>query len=203
VFRVAKAYPIYDSDYLEALATVRAFVDGLENLQTMGRNGLHRYDNQDHAMLTGMLAARNVALGAKHDLWSVNVDLEYQEEVTVAEPEVIERTLTRVFYKLDGVVLGSAAGLVAGLGLGLLTLGLAEAGAPDLAASLDLLGQYFPGYEVSRAGSVGGLLYGFAGGFGAGWSFASARNAMLRAYLALAYGRAEKTLLGRLFDHVR
>ena len=54
----------------------------------MGRNGLHRYNNQDHAMLTGMLAARNVVLGERNDLWSVNVDQDYHEEVHGAmEPD--------------------------------------------------------------------------------------------------------------------
>ena len=60
VIRVPKSYPIYDSDYREGLETIRKFVDGLENFQTVGRNGLHRYNNQDHAMLTGMLAVRNL-----------------------------------------------------------------------------------------------------------------------------------------------
>ena len=86
VFRVAKAYPMYDGGYREALAIVREWVDRLENLQTMGRNGLHRYNNQDHAMLTGLLAARNVAHGSRYDLWNVNVDDEYQEEVLAKEP---------------------------------------------------------------------------------------------------------------------
>jgi len=49
----------------------------------MGRNGLHRYNNQDHAMLTGLLAARNIGLATRHDLWNVNVDDEYLEEVRV------------------------------------------------------------------------------------------------------------------------
>jgi len=85
VFRVAKAYPMYDASYREALSIVREFVDGLVNLQTIGRNGLHRYNNQDHAMLTGLLAARNVAHGTRHDLWNVNVDDEYQEEVVAKD----------------------------------------------------------------------------------------------------------------------
>jgi protoporphyrinogen oxidase len=80
VVRVPKSYPMYDSGYREALATVRDFVDSLNNFHTIGRNGLHRYDNQDHAMLTGMLAVRNVVLGERHDLWMVNVDQEYHEE---------------------------------------------------------------------------------------------------------------------------
>jgi protoporphyrinogen oxidase len=81
VFRMAKAYPVYDADYAKYLATVRDFVDGLENFQTVGRNGLHRYNNQDHAMLTGMLAVRNLVLGEHNDLWRVNTDQEYHEEV--------------------------------------------------------------------------------------------------------------------------
>jgi protoporphyrinogen oxidase len=81
VFRVPKSYPVYDSDYREGLATIKAFVNGLENFQTIGRNGLHRYNNQDHAMLTGLYAARNLALGETNDLWNVNVDDEYHEEI--------------------------------------------------------------------------------------------------------------------------
>jgi len=83
VFRVPKSYPIYDSDYRGHLAVVREFVDGLENFATIGRNGLHRYNNQDHAMLTGILAVRNLVLGEKNDLWSVNAEQEYHEEVRV------------------------------------------------------------------------------------------------------------------------
>jgi len=81
VFRVPKSYPIYDAAYRDSLAIVRDFVDGLENFQTIGRNGLHRYNNQDHAMLTGMLAVCNLVMGKKYDLWSVNTDQEYHEEI--------------------------------------------------------------------------------------------------------------------------
>jgi protoporphyrinogen oxidase len=81
VFRVPKSYPVYDADYRECLATIKLFVNGLENFQTVGRNGLHRYNNQDHAMLTGLYAARNLVLGETNDLWDVNVDQEYHEEV--------------------------------------------------------------------------------------------------------------------------
>lgn len=81
VTRVAKAYPVYDTTYRDHLDVVRGFVDGLTNLQTIGRNGLHRYNNQDHAMLTGMLAVRNLIRGERHDLWSVNTEPEYHEEI--------------------------------------------------------------------------------------------------------------------------
>jgi protoporphyrinogen oxidase len=80
VFRVPKAYPVYDSSSRQHLAVIRRFVDGLENFQTIGRNGLHRYNNQDHSMLTGIFAARNLALGESNDLWSVNADREYHEQ---------------------------------------------------------------------------------------------------------------------------
>jgi protoporphyrinogen oxidase len=79
VVRVPKAYPVYDATYKQSLAVVREFLRTLPNLQLVGRNGMHHYNNQDHSMLTAMLAAENV-LGASHDLWEVNTDHEYQEE---------------------------------------------------------------------------------------------------------------------------
>jgi protoporphyrinogen oxidase len=78
VFRQRYAYPVYDDHYGGRVAVIRAFLDSLPNLQTIGRNGLHRYNNQDHSMLTGLLAAENVA-GARHDVWSVNVERSYSE----------------------------------------------------------------------------------------------------------------------------
>jgi protoporphyrinogen oxidase len=80
VFRVPKAYPVYDASYAERLATLRSVLNGIDNLQSVGRNGLHRYNNQDHSMLCGLLAARNAALGEHNDVWSVNADAEYLEE---------------------------------------------------------------------------------------------------------------------------
>ena len=79
VVRMPKAYPIYNSTYQASIRTVRDFLTTLPNLQLIGRNGMHQYNNQDHSMLTAILAARNV-LGDSFDLWSVNVDGEYLEE---------------------------------------------------------------------------------------------------------------------------
>lgn len=79
VIRQVKAYPVYDGEYREALDVIAGWLGQFENFQTIGRNGLHRYNNQDHSMLTGMLAARNI-LGEKHDVWSVNVERSYHEE---------------------------------------------------------------------------------------------------------------------------
>ncbi len=86
VVRMPKAYPVYDSVYAEALQTVRDFLKAFPNLQLVGRNGMHRYNNQDHAMLTSMLAVKNI-LGANHDLWQVNVDQEYHEEINAEGEE--------------------------------------------------------------------------------------------------------------------
>ncbi|MBA3440295.1 MAG: FAD-dependent oxidoreductase, partial [Pyrinomonadaceae bacterium] len=82
VVRMPKAYPVYDSTYAEALQTVREFLSSIDNLQTVGRNGMHKYNNQDHSMLTAMLAVKNI-LGEDNDLWMINADQEYQEEVRI------------------------------------------------------------------------------------------------------------------------
>lgn len=79
VVRVPKAYPVYDSTYRESLETLRRFFDAFSNLQLVGRNGMHKYNNQDHSMMTAVLAVKNI-LGANYDLWKVNVDQEYYEE---------------------------------------------------------------------------------------------------------------------------
>ena len=79
VIRMPKAYPIYDSVYRVHLDTVRSFIDPIPNLHTVGRNGMHKYNNQDHSMLTAMMAVWNMQ-GATHDIWSVNSDFEYHEE---------------------------------------------------------------------------------------------------------------------------
>jgi protoporphyrinogen oxidase len=77
--RVPKAYPIYDPGYAERIAGIRAWLDGIGNLQQVGRNGLHRYNNSDHSMLTAMRAVENLCDGAAHDIWSVNADSVYHE----------------------------------------------------------------------------------------------------------------------------
>ncbi len=85
VIRQRKAYPLYDGDYRDALETIREWLETFSNLQAVGRNGMHRYNNQDHSMLTAMLAVKNI-LGEKHDLWAVNVEEEYHEEVSEPKP---------------------------------------------------------------------------------------------------------------------
>jgi protoporphyrinogen oxidase len=80
VTRVPLAYPMYDADYGERVAVIRRWLEGIANLQQVGRNGLHRYNNSDHSMLTAMRAVENIAEGADHDLWLVNADSAYHEE---------------------------------------------------------------------------------------------------------------------------
>ncbi len=84
VIRMPKAYPIYDSKYRQHLDRVREFLDPIPNLHTVGRNGMHKYNNQDHSMLTAMMAVWNM-LGASHDIWAVNTDFEYHEEQKIEE----------------------------------------------------------------------------------------------------------------------
>jgi len=78
--RVPKAYPMYDKDYEDRVAAIRSWLDTLGNLQQVGRNGLHRYNNSDHSMLTAMRAVDNLVSGANHDLWAVNAESVYHEE---------------------------------------------------------------------------------------------------------------------------
>jgi protoporphyrinogen oxidase len=78
VVRQPKAYPVYDLEYETNLRVIRDFLKTFSNIQSIGRNGMHRYNNMDHSMYTGMLAARNIFNG-KYDLWSVN-DENYFEE---------------------------------------------------------------------------------------------------------------------------
>ena len=81
VVRVPKAYPVYDTGYQDNIATMRAWLEEhAPNVHPVGRNGMHRYNNQDHSMLTAMLAVENILDDAGHDLWAVNVDEEYHEE---------------------------------------------------------------------------------------------------------------------------
>ena len=80
VVRVPKAYPMYDNGWSEQLKTVRDYLEAnLANLQLVGRNGMHKYNNQDHSMMTAICAARNI-LGAHNDLWAINTEPDYQEE---------------------------------------------------------------------------------------------------------------------------
>ena len=80
VVRVPKAYPVYDAEFQGHVDTIRAWLEeAAVNVAPVGRNGMHRYNNQDHSMLTAMLAVENLH-GGEHDIWAVNVDEGYHEE---------------------------------------------------------------------------------------------------------------------------
>ena len=81
--RATKAYPTYDLDYKAPLGAMKDYIHGIENLQYIGRGGSFRYNNTDHSIETGMLAAKNL-LGEHHDLEDVNADNEYHEMKKVA-----------------------------------------------------------------------------------------------------------------------
>jgi protoporphyrinogen oxidase len=81
VIRQFKAYPVYDGEYRHHLTVLEDYIRGFENLQTVGRNGMHRYNNQDHSMLSAMLAAKNI-MGEHHDIWNINVERSYHENFT-------------------------------------------------------------------------------------------------------------------------
>jgi protoporphyrinogen oxidase len=79
VVRVEKAYPVYDPGYQRHVETIRGELERFSNLSVVGRNGMHKYNNQDHSMMTAILAVKNLD-GAKFNLWRVNGDAEYHED---------------------------------------------------------------------------------------------------------------------------
>jgi protoporphyrinogen oxidase len=94
VVRMPKAYPVYTPTYQDELKAIREALRTFSNLQVVGRNGMHKYNNQDHSMMTALLAAQNVS-GASFDLWRVNTDAEYHEEGDSPEGEGAGRTVPR------------------------------------------------------------------------------------------------------------
>lgn len=220
VVRMRKAYPVYDQEYQNHLDVIRRYLDTFKNLQTIGRNGQHRYNNQDHSMMTGIYAARNAA-GGNYDIWSVNVEKEYHEEGTVEEKPVTERLVpTRVepkpevvaptpeelieaaFAKLDPLAMGVAVGVMSGAALFLATALLLIEGGPRTGATLSLLRHFFWGYTVSWPGALLGGAEASIGGFVAGWLGASVRNWCVSAYAWLVKSRADEEESKDLLDKV-
>jgi len=221
VVRMEKAYPVYDQNYQESVKTVRQYLEALSNFQTIGRNGLHRYNNQDHSMLTGVYAARNIA-GERHDVWAVNTEKEYHEEGRVAqlnagdrlvplrvavtvgetmgEPE--DEVIEAAFARLDPLALGVAVGVVSGLGIFIATAILLVRGGPVVGPMLSLLRYYVFGFEVTWTGAFVG--FGEVGlwGFGLGYLSASVRNRGLKAYAQFMRWRGEAETRRNLLDKV-
>ncbi len=86
VYRIPRCYPVYDTGYKENLEPVERYLSGVQNLHVIGRYGAFKYNNQDHSILMGMLAAENILENRGHDLWEINTDYEtYQESYVITE----------------------------------------------------------------------------------------------------------------------
>ncbi len=195
VIRVPKAYPVYDDIYQDALAEIRGWLDQITNLQLIGRNGQHRYNNQDHSMVTAVYAARNIAAGeTEYDVWDVNVEDEYHEEVQdqgrasagsdpLVPGQVAERDLTELvqqaFARYDSIALGASLGLVSFLSLFLATALLLVRGGPNVGANLSLLSQYLPNFEVNWLGAFAGSAELGLAAFAFGWVLAKLINGVI------------------------
>lgn len=219
IVRMPKAYPVYDQRYQQSVATLHQYLENLVNLQTIGRNGLHRYNNQDHSMLTGVYAAWNVA-GGHYDVWSVNTEMEYHEEGQVAEPGSGDRivpapvapavtsltasdeVIEAAFAKLDPVALGVAVGIVGALVLFFTTTILLLKGGPVVGPNLSLLEHYLFGFQVTWSGAVIGLIEAGISGFILGYIIAWLRNWGINAYADLLRRRAEADARRDLLDKI-
>jgi len=92
VVRQQKAYPVYDDVYQQRVAVIRDYLAAkLPNLHLVGRNGMHKYNNQDHSMMTALLVARKIATGSGLDPWKVNADAVYHEDVRVGDKDLSGR----------------------------------------------------------------------------------------------------------------
>jgi protoporphyrinogen oxidase len=192
VIRAPKAYPVYDSASRDAVGVIRRYLESLENFQAVGRNGQHKYNNQDHSMITALRSAENV-LGAKHDLWEVNEEQEYLEEIRIKPGERAAwfGLLERVFARMDKLAMAVASGTLAGLAVFLATMALVIKGGPVVGPNLQLLGQYFYGYTVSPKGALIGLAYGLFWGSIFGWLFAYFRNFLIAFFIYRVKRKAE------------
>ncbi|MDV2991944.1 MAG: hypothetical protein N4J56_001598 [Chroococcidiopsis sp. SAG 2025] len=96
VVRLPRTYPIYAGNYQQALSDIQSYLQQFPNLQLVGRYGAFKYNNQDHSLLMGILAAENVLSPGKHNLWSVNSDSEYQEEASATAKTTTHNTVKKV-----------------------------------------------------------------------------------------------------------
>ena len=222
VVRMPKAYPVYDSTYLECIRIIREYLAEYPNLQLVGRNGMHKYNNQDHSMLTAMLAVKNI-LGANYDLWQVNADQEYHEEalseeegefrkLSTTQPMVptlaaesgggVEQTIIRIFAGIDKLALALSVGAVSGGAVFIATMILILKGGSVVGPNLRLLNQYFIGYSVSIEGAFIGLGYSFFWGFIFGWLFAYLKNLFTGIYVYRVKKSAELSSFRDFIDYI-
>ncbi|MCC6139561.1 MAG: NAD(P)/FAD-dependent oxidoreductase [Nitrospira sp.] len=222
VVRMEKAYPVYDQVYQESVDRIRRYLETFSNLQTIGRNGLHRYNNQDHSMLTGVYAAGNI-LGDKRDVWSVNTEKEYHEEERATQPNAGDRlvptcvavsvdmadaaveeaenaVIEGAFARIDPLALGVAVGAVSGAGIFAASAVLLLSGGPAPGPTLSLLGNYLFGFDVTWPGAVIGLFEGGLVGGAVGALAAGLRNWTLRLYAKIVQWREGRDDRRHLLD---
>jgi protoporphyrinogen oxidase len=90
VYKIPRCYPVYDQGYKERLKPVEDYLSTVDGLSVIGRYGAFKYNNQDHSILMGLLAAENIAKGTNHNLWEINTDYEdYQEQSTITESGLV------------------------------------------------------------------------------------------------------------------
>jgi protoporphyrinogen oxidase len=193
VVKMPKAYPVYDSKDRGSVSVIRDYLDKIENLHLIGRNGQHKYNNQDHSMLTAMMAAENV-LGANHDLWQVNEEPEYHEEIVM-------KPLERTFGRLDKLGFATALGSVSGSLIFLTTIFLVFKGGEIVGPNFRLLSQYFFGYSVTLKGAFIGAAYSFSWAFIFGWLLAYLRNFFVGFFVYRIKRRVEMLSFKDFLDH--
>ena len=220
VVRMPKAYPVYDQSYHESISVLQDYIKSFSNLQTVGRNGLHRYNNQDHSMLTGVYAARNI-IGEMYDVWSVNTEQEYHEERGVDESSTQDRlvpvrlpaiegdpllelneVIDAAFAKLDPSALGFAIGMVSGLGLFLATILLLLKGGDVVGPKLSLISHFLLGFKATWTGAFIGFIEAGAFGFTLGYLGAELRNWGITAYAEVLRHQVEAKARRDLLDKV-
>jgi hypothetical protein len=203
VIRQPMAYPVYDSHYNDNLTVIRDFLETITNLQTVGRNGMHRYNNMDHSMQTGILAAKNIC-GSRYNLWGINEEDSYLEEgqPSLEKSTSIERILSKSFARVDEFAFATASGALAGLLIFTATIWLIIKGGHNVGQHLQLIGQYFVGYTMTLKGAFVAFAYAFFSAFLFGWSIAYLRNLLLTLYLYRVKKRNEIMSLRDLIDYL-
>jgi hypothetical protein len=154
-------------------------------------------------MITGTLAVRNMLFGEKNDLWNVNADAEYHEEIhKKTPPETLKEKITHIFPRLDPVALGFSFGTTAGLLIFAATLLLVLKGGAVVGPNLALLSNFIPGFTITFSGALVGLVGLFLVGFFFGSTFAYLRNLTVLIGARIIHRDIELYHLRRLFDFV-
>ena len=156
-------------------------------------------------MITGILAVRNLVFSEKNDLWSVNADAEYHEEIRHDEKKTVEtlkEKITHIFPRLDPVALGISLGITAGALIFAATLFLVIRDGGMVGPHLALLSNLVPGFAVTSWGAVVGLVGLFVLGFLFGSAFAYLRNLAVFISARVIHRDLELYHLRRLFDFI-